>query len=98
MAEEVSYVDISQNPDLVCLAEEVRATQKPRVLRRDGEDVALLLPVRPARPPRMKLRKRPADYEAFRQAAGSWQDVDTDKLLGNIHESRRRSLSPPVAL
>ena len=42
--------------------------------------------------------KTEADYEAFRAAAGSWKDVDTDRLIEDIYESRRRSSRPPVEL
>lgn len=45
-------------------------------------------------------RKKPTleDYEAFRSAAGSWADVDTDKLIEDIYAMRRRSNRPPVEL
>jgi len=39
-----------------------------------------------------------AAYAAFRAAAGSWADVDTDKLLADIYESRRLPPRPPVEL
>jgi hypothetical protein len=42
--------------------------------------------------------KTKADYEAFKRAAGSWSDVDTDTLIKNIYEDRRRSNRPPVTL
>jgi hypothetical protein len=45
MAHELPSIDISDQPELVRLAEEVRATNRPRVLRRDGEDLALLVPL-----------------------------------------------------
>jgi hypothetical protein len=41
--------------------------------------------------------KTRADYEAFRSVAGRWKDVDTDRLLDDIYESRRSS-RPPVEL
>jgi hypothetical protein len=40
----------------------------------------------------------PEAYEAFRSAAGSWADVDTDKLIEGIYAMRRRSNRPPVEL
>lgn len=88
-------IDISGVPDLIRLAEEVRETGEPRVLRRANEDLAVLMPV-----PKTSRRreKTEADYEAFRSSAGSWKDVDTDKLIDDIYESRRRSSRPPVEL
>lgn len=37
------------------------------------------------------------DWAAFRAAAGSWADVDTDKFLEDIYASRKSS-RPPVDL
>ena len=42
-------------------------------------------------------RKTAEDYEAFLSVAGRWKDVDTDRLLDDIYESRRSS-RPPVEL
>lgn len=43
-----------------------------------------------------RTTKTLADYEAFRSAAGSWSDVDTDTFIKNVYESRRNSSRPPV--
>jgi hypothetical protein len=98
MARAPRPMDISNVPELLRLVEEVRRNAEPRVLRRDSEDLAILTPVKAA--PRRKPRrvKTKADYEAFLSAAGSWKDVDTDKLIADIYESRRRSYRPPVEL
>ena len=98
MPAELKSIDISDIPELVRIAEEVRDTNEPRVLRRDGEEIAVLVPVRPARKRTTKRARTEADYEAFRSAAGSWKEVDTDKLIADIYESRRRSSRPPVEL
>lgn len=55
MARELTPIDISNQPDLLRLAHEVRATQRPRVLRGGGEDLAILTP---ARPPGRRSRRR----------------------------------------
>ncbi len=81
-------IDITNMPDLVRLAEEVEATKIPRELRRENKPVALITPVTGA--------KTKADYEAFKSAAGSWKDVDTDRLIKDIYEQRRRSNKPPI--
>ncbi len=96
MASELAPIDISSMPDLARLADEVRSTKQPRRLRRNNEDVALLVPATPATRRRAKA-VRPADDAAFLASAGSWKDVDTDALLANISESRRSS-RPPVDL
>lgn len=97
MTDDILAVDISDTPILVRLAEEVQRTRTPRLLQRDGEDIALLLPM-PVKTHQNQQAKTPADYEAFRQAAGSWQDVDTERLLAEIRESRQMSVSPLVDL
>lgn len=98
MARERNAIDIDSVPELVRLAEEVRATGEPRLLRRDGQDLAMIAPIERKGKQRSRREKTEADYEAFRSAAGSWKDVDTDKLLEDIYESRRLSSRPPVEL
>ena len=44
MARELRPIDISNSPELLRLAEEVAATQEPRVLQRESEDLAVLMP------------------------------------------------------
>ncbi len=59
MAEEMIYIDISDVPDLLRIAEEVRTTRKPRMLRRDNENVAVLMPVTSTQ------RRKASHYEAL---------------------------------
>ncbi len=99
MARELTPIDISNTPDLLRLAEEVAESGKPWVLRRADEDVAVLMPVKKAASRRRIGRKKTKeDYEAFRSSAGGWKDVDVDKLLEDIYESRNISTRPPVDL
>jgi hypothetical protein len=96
MRGEVSYIDISGSPELLQLAEEVRSRGKPAVLRRGGDEMAVVSPIRK---PRTRRSPSKADYEAFLSSLGGWKDlVDTDKLLKDIAESRRLSTRPPVDL
>ena len=91
-------IDISHMPDLLRLAEEVRATGEPRLLCRDGEEVAMLVPAShsPERRPRKPLDE--ADLEAFRAAAGGWNGiVDTEQLKKDIRAARG-SDRPPTTL
>jgi hypothetical protein len=59
----------------------------------DGE-LALLRYLAPEELP----TKREADYAAFRSAAGSWAEVDTDLILKRVYESRDQPGRPPVRL
>ena len=47
MAKEPKRIDISAIAELLNIAEEVRTTKESRLLKRDGEDLALITPVRP---------------------------------------------------
>ncbi len=99
MARELTPIDISNTPDLLRLAEEVAESGTPRVLRRADEDVAVLMPVKkPTSRRRTGRKKTKEDYEAFLASAGSWSDVDTDKLIEEIYESRRIDTRPPIDL
>jgi hypothetical protein len=64
------------------------------VKKADGSQVAL----RPLPVARRRRRKTKSDLEAFRAAAGSWEDMDTDSLIEHIEESRRLSSRPLVTL
>lgn len=96
MASEYAPIDISKGnaPDLAELAEEVHRTNRPRVLRRADEDIAVIAPVK--RPVKRSLfkKKSQADIEAFLSAAGSWNDEDTDALKEAISASRHLSTKP----
>ncbi len=93
MAEQPKSIDISDVPDILRLAEEVRRAGEPRVLRRDGEDLAMVVPM--PRPTKTRLKKpTAADYAAFRSAAGSWADIDTDTLIEDIYRARGEGTRP----
>ena len=86
MAQEHSPIDISDMPELLAIVEEVQATRRPRVLRRDSTDVAILIPV----PVKTKhARSRATDPDAALSAAGSWKDlVDADALKAQLADER----------
>jgi hypothetical protein len=83
VTEEMLVVDITHEPHVLYLAEVVQRTRTARLLRRNGEDVALLLPV-PAKRGRNQQTKTETSHEAFRPAAESWQDADTEQLLAEM--------------
>jgi hypothetical protein len=94
MAKELTPVDITNTPDLLRLAEEVRRSGKPRLLRRDDEDLAVLSPAPAKRRTQKPRTYTKADDEAFLSSAGGWQgNVDVAQFLKNNEESRRLSIS-----
>ena len=95
MAKESAPLDIGAVPELLRLANEVRATNRPRVLQHDGEDIAIMVPILPSR---KHAKTRKADQESLLAAAGGWKDVDTDKLLEDIYADRNISNRPLVEL
>ncbi len=98
MARELEPIDVTDAPDLLRLAEEVRRSGQPRRLRREDEDLAVLVPVAPPAKRRSRRAKTEADREAFLSSAGGWRGlVDVDQFLEDIEESRRLT-RPPVEL
>jgi hypothetical protein len=64
MSQELGPIDITDNPQLRALAEEVRATGRSRTLVRDDEPVAVLTPPASTRGTR-RGRRRAADPIGF---------------------------------
>jgi hypothetical protein len=99
MAEHATPIDISETSELLQLAEEVQRSHTARILRRGGEDLAMVVPLpHPVKARKNRRQITEADLAAFRSAAGSWADVDTDTLIEDIYETRRRSNRPPIEL
>jgi len=96
MAEEPGVIDISGAPELLRLAEEVRHSHRPYLLKCGDVALARLVPL--AHPVKQRGRVK-GDRDAFLASAGGWKDlVDTDRLVADIYESRRNSSRPPVDL
>jgi hypothetical protein len=88
-------IDISTMPDLARLAEEVEATQKPRLLKRDNTPIALLSPVKKKQ---SSLAKSKAIKETL-ALAGAWGDRDWHEIEAEQDRIRHKSLpTPPFAL
>jgi hypothetical protein len=79
--------------DLAGVVAEVLREQQAVVIETEAGELVALTPVSPS----TLSTKTAEDWEAFRAAAGSWADVDIDKFLKDIYESRRSS-RPPVSL
>jgi hypothetical protein len=95
MAARFESMDVDAMPEVLRLAKDVAAGGRPRSLLLDGKEIAVLLPVTPRPRRRVPTEK---EAEAFRAAAGSWRDVDTDRLLTDIYTSRDAPPAPPVDL
>jgi hypothetical protein len=69
-------IDISSVPELLRLAEDVRATRRPRVLRRAHEDSAVLVPLPVSqRPATRSDRTTAAALTAVERTAGMFQSA-----------------------
>ena len=99
MAAERRVIDVEDLADFVRLVEEVRDSQESRVIRRAGEAVAVISPLRPNRRRRHQRVITEGDLDALRSAAGSWGDhIDIDKFLEDVYAARDLDDRPPVEL
>ncbi len=88
MTKEATHIDITSSPELARLAEEVRASMQPRSLQKDGETIAVVMPV--ASKKRTKRSPTPEDRAAALSAFGAWDgNVDVDRLKADLEASRR---------
>lgn len=98
MAKALKTVDITNVPELLRLAEEVRSTNEPRLLRRDSEDLVVVMPAKPVARPRRTRKPAKAAEEAFRSAFGAWSDLVDGAVLKEDLAVARGSNRPPVSL
>jgi hypothetical protein len=92
------HLDIDGNLELVRLAEQVEASGLPCILRRNGKEIAALVPTKaidPYGPSRVRTEE---DYAATRSAAGGWADIDTDELVLDVYDGRGPALRPRVKM
>ena len=92
MASKSHPIDISRMPELAHLADEVRRTQTPRVLRQGEEDLAVLMPV-PAAPQRRKTGLVRAD-DPLLGLIGIGHSGIPGGIAGKKHEALRRLRHP----
>ena len=89
MREEQDTFDLTTSPELLRLAEEVHASGRPRMLRRNGEVIGVLVPRSSGKSRRLKKRTMSArDVADFHAAAGSWSDVNVDQFLTDVYAAR----------
>ena len=97
MRKEMTSIDISDLPDLLSLAEEVRTSRKPCLLKNGEQEVAVLAPVDPVTvaPKRRRRRGKPLskDDPLFRIVGMFHLEGPTDvsenkhKYLAEAYES-----------
>lgn len=97
MTRELSLVPFSEfSNNFDSFFEQVIRENKEIIIENEQGEQVLLKPVSPSK--RKRRAHTEADHRAFLASAGGWKDVDTDKLLDDIYESRRKSSRPPVDL
>jgi hypothetical protein len=87
MALTVNAIDVTDLPDLRRIAEEVRDTGRPCLLRIGDEEVAIVTPIGEA----TERRRRPTAEEeaASRASFGGWRGlVDGEQLKRDLAEAR----------
>jgi hypothetical protein len=102
MAHEYPVVDLSKGtvPDLAELAEEVRRTNRPAVIRRADEDIAVISPIRKAagRRPTKAAPVSGIPHYTLEQVFGSvptpphLQGKDIDEMIREAKEERAERL------
>jgi len=103
MFKELQSIDISNKADLLRLAEDVRQSNQPRVLRRDNEDIAVLVPmdhVANNEADDSNGTQDPTAHErtAHERTAHEWQDVDTDTLIATLYKEKMHGAQIPSTI
>src|SRR6266581_1540228 len=96
MSRHIIPIDASKLPDLLKVAEEVNTTKTPRLIKRNGESLALLLPTGAGAKRTYPHQKRtiwthynPAQVKAaLKQSAGALQGVNKEELLSDLAGQR----------
>ena len=113
MFKELQSIDISNKADLLRLAEDVRQSNQPRVLRRDNEDIAVLVPMDhvanneaddsngtqdPTAHERTPHERTPHERTAHERTAHERQDVDTDTLIATFYKEKMHGAQIPSTI
>src|SRR2546427_283029 len=89
-------IDASNLPDLLKVAEEVNTTKTPRLIKRNGQTLVLLMPAGRGEKRKNLPQKRTiwTHYDpqhvkaALRASAGALQGVNPEELLSDLAEQR----------
>lgn len=88
-------IDISNQPDLLRLVEEVVITNTPRELKRDNQTVAVLMPT--THVPAKKTSK--TSMKEVLALAGAWGERNWDEVEAELDRIRHQSKpTPPFEL
>ena len=90
---EPQRINISSIPELLKLVQEVRTTNEPAVLQQESEDLALLSPVRPKKPSKIKAKPVTRDDALF-QLIGIGKSGIPGGISGKKHEYLARAYRP----
>jgi hypothetical protein len=90
-------IDITNNPELRRLGNEVRESGEPIVLQADGEDVAIVQPLDRSQP-HLDFKPTEEQIRITMSAAGGWKGIiDPDELKAQI-KAARGSKRPVIKL
>ena len=92
MSRQIIPIEASNLPDLLKAAEEVNTTRTPRLIKRNGETLAILMPTGSSGKSTSHPHKRTiwTNYDpkrvkaALKQSAGALQGVDRKELLSDL--------------
>ena len=96
MSRHIIPIDASNLPDLLKVAEEVNTTKTPRLIKRNGETLALLMPAgrgeKRSHPPQKRTIWTHYDPQqvkaALRASKGALQGVNPEELVSDLAEQR----------
>ena len=96
MSRHIIPIDASHLPDLLKVAEEVNTTKTPRLIKRNGQTLALLLPAGRGEKRKNSPQKRDiwTHYDpekvraALHQSKGALQGVNREELLSDLATQR----------
>ena len=91
----IPFAEFESNPGTVF--DRVVGNNEVVVVEKENGAGAVLRAI-PARKAARRRGITDADWDAFLASAGSWDDVDTEKMKRDIRESRRISSRPRVEL
>jgi hypothetical protein len=93
MAKEPKHIDISRIPELLSIAQEVRRTHEPRILKQESEELAMLSPILPKKRSQPTAKPVTSDDALFR-LIGIGKSGIPGGVSGKKHEYLARAYRP----
>jgi antitoxin (DNA-binding transcriptional repressor) of toxin-antitoxin stability system len=95
MIAERKVIDVDESPELAHLVDRISESQEATLLRRNGQAVAVITPLKKRRQRQVRVPTQ-EDVEAFAAAAGGWKGlVDADALIADIYADRDAEIRQP---